>query len=84
MEDLLKNCDYICNVLPSTSKTQGLLSGSVLESCKEKVTELGLQMDACSSTRCPLLCSKLSSSILGGETLQMKIPLSELSSKSSK
>ena len=43
MEDLpefLKQCDYLCNVLPSTPSTIGLLSGDVLENCKEKKTVL--------------------------------------------
>ncbi|XP_033745111.1 glyoxylate/hydroxypyruvate reductase A-like isoform X2 [Pecten maximus] len=34
--DILQNCDYICNVLPSTSETKGLLSGDMLSHCKTK------------------------------------------------
>ena len=40
LSECLKNCDYLCSVLPSTPSTKGLLSGSVLESCKEKKTVL--------------------------------------------
>ena len=36
----LKRCDYLCSVLPSTACTKGLLSGDVLENCKEKKTVL--------------------------------------------
>jgi len=38
LDDLLRNCDYIVNLLPSTSQTRGLLSGVTLQSCAEKVT----------------------------------------------
>lgn len=40
LSEFLKQCDYLCNVLPSTPSTKGLLSGNVLESCKEKKTVL--------------------------------------------
>ncbi|XP_033100922.1 glyoxylate/hydroxypyruvate reductase A-like isoform X2 [Anneissia japonica] len=33
---LLSNCDVVCNVLPSTPKTIGFLSGDVLADAKEK------------------------------------------------
>ncbi|EGI58323.1 PREDICTED: probable 2-ketogluconate reductase isoform X2 [Acromyrmex echinatior] len=36
LPDILKNCDYIINVLPSTQDTIGLLNGNVLEHCKSK------------------------------------------------
>ncbi|KAG5310594.1 TKRA reductase, partial [Acromyrmex insinuator] len=36
LPDILKNCDYIINVLPSTQDTIGLLNGNVLEHCKGK------------------------------------------------
>nr|XP_006822268.1 PREDICTED: putative D-3-phosphoglycerate dehydrogenase-like [Saccoglossus kowalevskii] len=36
LPELLENCDYVCNVLPSTKQTIGLLNGNVLESCKAK------------------------------------------------
>ncbi|XP_018370314.1 PREDICTED: glyoxylate/hydroxypyruvate reductase A-like isoform X1 [Trachymyrmex cornetzi] len=38
LPDILKNCDYIINVLPSTQDTIGLLNGNVLEHCKDKNT----------------------------------------------
>ena len=38
LSECLKQCDYVCNVLPSTAATRGFFSGSVLESCKEKKT----------------------------------------------
>ena len=37
LSDLLSNCDYVCNVLPNTPQTQGLLDGNALEDCKSKV-----------------------------------------------
>ena len=40
LSECLKQCDYLCNVLPSTPSTKGMLSGSVLESCKERKTVL--------------------------------------------
>ncbi|XP_070576590.1 glyoxylate/hydroxypyruvate reductase A-like isoform X2 [Ptychodera flava] len=36
LEQLLAECDYICNVLPSTSSTRGLLSGKMLSACAKK------------------------------------------------
>ncbi|XP_018395657.1 PREDICTED: glyoxylate/hydroxypyruvate reductase A-like [Cyphomyrmex costatus] len=36
--DILENCDYIINVLPSTQNTIGLLNDNVLEHCKDKNT----------------------------------------------
>ncbi|XP_014768643.1 glyoxylate/hydroxypyruvate reductase A [Octopus bimaculoides] len=38
LEHLLSNCDYICNILPSTKDTRGLLSGDVLAACKNRKT----------------------------------------------
>ena len=40
LPECLRRCDYLCNVLPSTPSTKGLLSGDVLENCKEKKTVL--------------------------------------------
>jgi hypothetical protein len=37
LPDLLHQCDYICNVLPSTEATRNLLSGDTLKNCKAKV-----------------------------------------------
>ncbi|XP_066597862.1 glyoxylate/hydroxypyruvate reductase A-like [Prorops nasuta] len=34
--DILQNCDYIINVLPTTEMTRGLLNGDVLMNCKSK------------------------------------------------
>ncbi|KAH3886353.1 hypothetical protein DPMN_010358 [Dreissena polymorpha] len=36
LPELLKNCDYVVNVLPSTPQTRNLLSGGVLEHCRHK------------------------------------------------
>ncbi|XP_028405379.1 uncharacterized protein LOC114527870 [Dendronephthya gigantea] len=36
LPEFLQQCDYICNVLPSTPSTRGLLSGNILENCKER------------------------------------------------
>ncbi|XP_054720434.1 glyoxylate/hydroxypyruvate reductase A-like [Uloborus diversus] len=33
---LLRECDYLCNVLPSTDETRGLLDGEVLKKCEKK------------------------------------------------
>lgn len=38
LSDILKNCDYIINILPSSQDTVGLLNGNVLEHCKDKNT----------------------------------------------
>lgn len=38
LDELLQNCDYICNILPSTPETRNMLSGNVLENCKDKHT----------------------------------------------
>ncbi|XP_048257701.1 glyoxylate/hydroxypyruvate reductase A-like [Haliotis rufescens] len=38
--DLLSNCDYICNILPSTPLTRNLLSGEVLASCAKRKSVL--------------------------------------------
>ncbi|XP_047357552.1 glyoxylate/hydroxypyruvate reductase A-like isoform X2 [Vespa velutina] len=35
LSDILTNCDYIINVLPSTKNTIGLLNGTILEHCKD-------------------------------------------------
>ncbi|KAL4228304.1 hypothetical protein ACF0H5_013735 [Mactra antiquata] len=35
---VLEQCDYICNILPSTCNTRGLLSGDILSHCKNKKT----------------------------------------------
>jgi hypothetical protein len=34
LDELLQNCDYICNVLPNTEKTTDCLSNGILEHCK--------------------------------------------------
>ena len=34
--EVLQSCDYVCNILPSTTATKNLLSGNVLESGKDK------------------------------------------------
>ncbi|RDD40763.1 Glyoxylate/hydroxypyruvate reductase A [Trichoplax sp. H2] len=36
LQELLSENDYICNVLPNTSKTMNLLSGNVLKVCEKK------------------------------------------------
>ena len=36
LSEALRSCDYVCNVLPSTPATKHLLSGSILESGKDK------------------------------------------------
>ncbi|KAL0099206.1 hypothetical protein PUN28_020050 [Cardiocondyla obscurior] len=36
LPDILKNCDYVVNILPSTQDTVGFLNGDVLEHCKAK------------------------------------------------
>ena len=35
LPEVLQSCNYICNILPSTPATKYLLSGNVLESCKD-------------------------------------------------
>ena len=34
ISDLLKECDYICNVLPKTPETDNILGGGKLENCQ--------------------------------------------------
>lgn len=34
--ELLQTCDYVCNILPSTSRTKGLLSNGILKVCEDK------------------------------------------------
>ena len=34
ISDLLKECDYICNVLPKTRETTNILGGGKLQLCK--------------------------------------------------
>ncbi|CAK9817587.1 Glyoxylate/hydroxypyruvate reductase A [Anthophora quadrimaculata] len=36
LSEVLTNCDYIVNVLPSTNNTMGLLNGNVLRDCKNR------------------------------------------------
>lgn len=36
LSEMLTNCDYIINVLPSTPNTVGLLNGNVLQNCKNR------------------------------------------------
>ncbi|KAF3426186.1 hypothetical protein E2986_03281 [Frieseomelitta varia] len=36
LPEVLTNCDYIINVLPSTPSTLGLLNGNILENCKNR------------------------------------------------
>ncbi|XP_077278971.1 glyoxylate/hydroxypyruvate reductase A [Temnothorax americanus] len=36
LPDILKNCDYVINIMPSTRDTVGLLNGNVLECCRGK------------------------------------------------
>ncbi|CAL1277279.1 unnamed protein product [Larinioides sclopetarius] len=35
LEDILFDCDYLCNTLPSTPLTRGILNTSVLQKCKK-------------------------------------------------
>ncbi|XP_076366477.1 glyoxylate/hydroxypyruvate reductase A-like isoform X6 [Tachypleus tridentatus] len=36
LSEILPDCDYICNLLPSTPHTKGLLNGEVLKMCQKK------------------------------------------------
>ncbi|KAG8186189.1 hypothetical protein JTE90_008719 [Oedothorax gibbosus] len=36
LNEVLGDCDYLCNVLPSTNETKGLLDNDVLQNCKKK------------------------------------------------
>ncbi|GIY56989.1 hypothetical protein CEXT_196031, partial [Caerostris extrusa] len=35
LDDILPDCDYLCNTLPSTTLTSGILNASVLQMCKK-------------------------------------------------
>ena len=37
LPELLSSTDYVCNVLPSTAQTRGLLDGDMLRHCASKV-----------------------------------------------
>ena len=37
LDTLLKDCDYICNVLPKTPLTDGILGNGRLELCKGNI-----------------------------------------------
>ena len=34
LPEVLQNCDYVCNLLPKTSKTTGILDSNMLANCK--------------------------------------------------
>ena len=36
LPEMLQSCDYVCNTLPKTAKTNGAFMNSMLENCKEK------------------------------------------------
>jgi len=36
LSELLQNCDYVCNLLPKTARTTGILDSSILANCKDK------------------------------------------------
>ena len=36
LPEMLRNCDYICNTLPKTTKTNHALMNNMLENCKER------------------------------------------------
>ncbi|XP_078035720.1 glyoxylate/hydroxypyruvate reductase A isoform X2 [Augochlora pura] len=38
IHEMLKECDYVVNVLPSTPNTLGLLNGNMLQNCKDRGT----------------------------------------------
>ncbi|KAG8227557.1 hypothetical protein J437_LFUL000657 [Ladona fulva] len=38
LPELLSSCDYVCNVLPSTSETIGILGNGMLKNCQRKGT----------------------------------------------
>lgn len=38
LSQVLRSCDYIINVMPSTDATRGLLNGDVLKNCENKKT----------------------------------------------
>lgn len=40
LPELLSNCDYICNILPQTAETKGLLDGDILSHCRKKASSL--------------------------------------------
>lgn len=42
LEELLATSDYVCNLLPSTPQTVGLLDRSGFKSCAQKVNSIFL------------------------------------------
>ena len=45
LPELLSSCDYICNLLPSTPETRGVLNGDVFRHCAKKVH--GMRLPSC-------------------------------------
>ena len=37
LPELLQNCDFVCNLLPKTAKTTGILDSGMLVNCKGKL-----------------------------------------------
>ncbi|XP_028405327.1 uncharacterized protein LOC114527826 isoform X2 [Dendronephthya gigantea] len=66
----LQQCDYICNVLPSTPSTRGLLSGNILENCKEKKTVL-INIGRGDVISCDSILNALNNQWIGGAILDV-------------
>ncbi|XP_028405380.1 uncharacterized protein LOC114527872 [Dendronephthya gigantea] len=66
----LQQCDYICNVLPSTPSTRGLLSGNILENCKERKTVL-INIGRGDVISCDSILNALNNQWIGGAILDV-------------
>ena len=76
LSELLSNSDYVCNILPSTPLTRGLLNGDTLRHCASKVSGTGPHISCVPSSQVQSFLSRnLCSSMLEGETLWVKQPL---------
>ena len=66
----LQQCDYICNVLPSTPSTKGLLSGDILENCKERKTVF-INIGRGDVISCDSILNALNNQWIGGAILDV-------------
>ncbi|CAD5118512.1 DgyrCDS7207 [Dimorphilus gyrociliatus] len=69
LDEVLSNCDFICNVMPQTEETRGLLSGKRLSVCKKQ--PLFLNMGRGSIISDESLCEALDEKWIQGAVLDV-------------
>ena len=72
IDELLQNCDYVCNVLPNTEKTTDCLSNGILEHCKGNFDRLQTYI-----IKILAICNK----IVSGTCFSLKFIYSEKATK---